>query len=254
MKKNLQVIASYTLMEAFRNRLLYIIAIFIALTIGASLFAGGLSIIEVNETQSQVLGLIYRFGSVIICSLLVISGANREFNDKNHELILSTAVTRTQYFIGKLIGYYLVGLLMCLAIAVTLLFFANYIAVAAWATSLFAEVIIMTTSALMFATIINNLTLSIILQFGFYILSRSMGAIVMMANSNPSDSATSGFIGNIIETISYVIPQLHKFANSDWLTGAITDYGSMSFILLQALIFSSLLIAISIFDFSRKNI
>lgn len=254
MKKNLQVIASYTLMEAFRNRLLYIIAIFIALTIGASLFAGGLAIIEVDETQSQIMGLIYRFGSVIICSLMVISGANREFNDKNHELILSTAVTRSQYFIGKLLGYYLIGFFVCLAIAITLLFFADFIAVAAWSISLFAELIIMTTSALMFATIINNLTLSIILQFGFYLLSRSIGAIVMMASSGSTDSAASGIIGNIIEAISYVIPQLHKFANSDWLTGSITDYSSISFILLQAFIFSALLIAVSIFDFNRKNI
>ncbi len=254
MKKNLQVIASYTLMEAFRNRLLYIIAIFIALTIGAALFAGGLSIIEVNETQSQIMGLIYRFGSVIICSLLVISGANREFNDKNHELILSTAVTRTQYFIGKLLGYYLIGFFVCLAIAIILLFFAGFMATVAWTTSLFAEIIIMTTSALMFATIINNLTLSIILQFGFYILSRSMGAIVMMANSSPTDSAANGVIGNMIEAISYVTPQLHKFANSDWLTGNISDFSSISFILLQTLIFSALLIAVSIFDFSRKNI
>lgn len=254
MKNKLQVIASYTLMEAFRNRLLYIIAFFIAITIGIAFFAGGLAIIEVEETQAQVLGLIYRFGAIIICSLIVISGANREFNDKNHELILSTSVTRTQYFIGKLLGYYAIGVLICLSVAITLLPFAKPLAVAAWSSSVLCETFIAITSALMFATIINNLTLSILLQFGFYILARTMGAITMMVVSGSEDSIASGLLGSLLKGIGYVIPQLHRFANSDWLSGIVTDFSSICFIALQAGIFCFFLIAVSIFDFNRKNI
>ncbi len=254
MKNKLQVIASYTLLEAFRNRLLYIIIIFIALTIGLAIFGGSLSIIEAQQTQTQILGLIYRFGAIIICSLMVISGANREFNDKNHELILSTSVTRTQYFIGKLIGYYLIGILICTAIGITLLLFTSPIAALAWSLSVFCETLIMITSALMLATIINNLTISLILQLGFYLLSRTMGAITMMVASGSEDSVASGVIGKILITIGYIIPQLHRFSNSDWLSGTITEYNQLGFILIQTLIFCCFLTAVSIFDFSRKNI
>ena len=254
MKNKLQVIASYTLMEAFRNRLLYIIAFFIALTTGIAFFAGSLSIIEVEQTQAQILGLIYRFGAIIICSLLVISGSNREYNDKNHELILSTSVTRIEYFIGKLLGYYLIGLLVCISIAIALLYFSSPAAIAAWATSVFCEVLIMTTSALMFATIINNLTLSILLQLCFYLLSRAMGAITMMVASGSEDSIASGFIGNLLQGIGYIVPQLHRFDNSDWLSGIFTDFSQLGFICVQTAIFCFFLLAVSLFDFSRKNI
>lgn len=254
MKNKLQVIASYTLMEAFRNRLLYIIAIFLGLTIGIAIFGGSLSIIEVEQTQAQILGLIYRFGAIIICSLMVISGANREFNDKNHELILSTSVTRAQYFIGKLIGYYLIGILICIAMGLTLFIFCPAVPVCAWTLSILCETLIMITSALMFATIINNLSISIILQLGFYLLARTMGAISMMVATGSEDSIASGFVGKIVSGISYIIPQLHRFANSDWLSGVVTEFNQLGFILLQTLIFCLFLTAVSIFDFSRKNI
>ena len=254
MKKKLQVIASYTLMEAFRNRLIYIIAIFLLLTIGIAVFGGNLSIIEVEQTQAQILGLIYRFGAIIICSLMVISGANREFNDKNHELILSTSVTRAQYFIGKLIGYYLIGLVVCISIGLALLLFCPLVAVISWTLSVLCETLIMITSALMFATIINNLTISIILQLGFYLLARTMGAINMMVASGSEDSIASGFIGNFLSAIGYITPQLHRFANSDWLTNIESNFELLCFIALQTAIFCLFLTAVSIFDFSRKNI
>ena len=76
----------------------------------------------------------------------------------------------------------------------------------------------------------------------------------MMVASGSEDSIASGFIGNLLQGIGYIIPQLHRFANSDWLSGIFTDFSQLGFICAQTAIFCFFLLAVSLFDFSRKNI
>src|SRR5262245_33945752 len=102
-------IARFTLLEAVRTRLLWIVLVILALLFLGSLFVQHISVTETLRMQTGFLAATARMSAVFILSLYLAGSMVREFNDKVVDLLLSLALPRAGYYLGKFVGYAGIG-------------------------------------------------------------------------------------------------------------------------------------------------
>src|SRR3974390_184261 len=111
-------IARFTLLEAVRTRLLWIVLIILVLLFLGSLFVQHISVTETARMQTGFLAATARMAAVFILSLYLAGSMVREFNDKVIDLLLSLALPRAAYYLGKFLGY--AGIAVAIAVLTTL--------------------------------------------------------------------------------------------------------------------------------------
>src|SRR5690242_9972521 len=134
-----RVIAAFTLLEAWRNRLFWLIAVFIAAGLGMSAFLHSVTLTESDQIQVALLAALLRVCAVFVVTSFVVTSMVREANDKGSELILAFALPRASYFFGKLAGFLLVALGTACLMGLPLGLYASWGRVAVWTMSLACE-------------------------------------------------------------------------------------------------------------------
>lgn len=124
MLRHILPIARYTLLEALRNRLLWLALMLVAAGLAFTQFLQQVAITESVQIQAALLAALLRIGAVFILAAYVVTSMVREFNDKVTELILSRPLRRSSYFFGKLAGYAVVALALALISSLPLLLFS----------------------------------------------------------------------------------------------------------------------------------
>ena len=248
-------IARYTALEALRTRFVWLALFMISAGFGLGAFSGELAITESTQTQTAIAASVLRMVSVLLVILFVTTSVYRDFSDKSVELMLSLPLPRSGYYLGKLAGYSLVALLVALPLMVLISFFASPSAVLSWGLSLMLELLLVCAVSLMFAFSFNQVTASIAATLLFYLLSRSITAIQLMAHAPLVDeqSTAQQLITALIDGIAYLLPNLEQFTRTDWLLYA-SDTSAVLFPLVtQTVIYLLLLSCIALFDLYRKN-
>ncbi len=251
-------IAQYTLLEALKNRVLFIALIFTFIGVFAASFVGDVAVIEHKRVEIAVLASSYRFCAVFVMMILVASTIVREFNDKCLELYLSLPISRAMYFAGKLTGFYIAGFALAAVFSAALLLYAPAAAVGAWFASLSCELILMATVTFFCVLTFNQqITSSLTAALFFYLLCRVTDSIVLISKGEILLHTTgSAVIGFVVETLSFVLPSLERFTRSDWLmySDSAAAFGALPLIVLQTVVYCALVGAAALIDFSRKNI
>lgn len=250
-----RVIARYTVIEALRNRLLWLVAA----TIGASLIIAGflqaVAITESNQIQSAILAAILRLSAVFIIVSFVVTSMVREANDKGLELILALPLPRASYFFGKLAGFAIASFVLALLFGLPLGLFAPWLQVGAWTASLACELIIMTTLSLFCVMSLNQVTSALAAAAGFYVLCRSIGTLQIIAAA-PLDTAGS-FSNELmrlaIDGVATLLPHLDRITRTEWLLYAAPDAATLAVAVLDAALYGALLCGAALFDLYRKN-
>lgn len=119
-------LARVTLLEAVRNRLLWLVAAVIVIAFGLAQFLGQVAITETREIQAALLAAFLRVSAAFVVVTFVITSTVREFNDKVTELLLSLPARRASYFFGKFSGYALVAAVLAPLCALPLALFAHF--------------------------------------------------------------------------------------------------------------------------------
>lgn len=110
-------IARFTLLEALRTRLPWLMLAVLGGMLLASLLVQQLAITETRRLQMGFLAAGARLGTVFVLTLHVAGSMVREFNDKGVDLLLSLDLPRSGYYLGKLAGY--VGIALAMAALTT---------------------------------------------------------------------------------------------------------------------------------------
>lgn len=251
-------IAQYTILEALKNRVLLIAFVFAFIGVFGASFVGDVSIIEEQRAQIAVLAAAYRFCAVFVMMILVISTIVREFNDKCLELYLSLPISRVMYFCGKLLGFYAAGFAIAAVFSAAMFLYAEPAVIAAWFVSLSLELILMSTVSFFCVLTFNQqVTASLSAALFFYLLSRLTDSILLISKAEVIIHTTGVFvIRYIVDALVTVLPSLERFTRTDWLMYADTAaaFGALPMIVLQTALYSALIGAAALFDFSRKNI
>lgn len=248
-------IARYTLLEALRNRLLGLALILVAAGLAFTQFLQQVAITESTEIQAALLAAVLRVGAVFMLASLVVTGMVREFNDKVMELILSRPIQRSGYFFGKLAGFAMVALALAVMCSLPLALFVPAQQVALWGVSLACELLIVTAFALFCVLSLNQVTSALAAVAGFYLLSRSIGALQIMAANPLSNVLSFGqqAVDYVIDAIAFVLPAMDRMTQTGWLIYQAPAAAEIRALLAQTAIYLLLLCGAAMFDLQRKN-
>ncbi len=238
-----------------RNRLLWLSLLVVMISFGLVEFIGDLAITEHRVTQVAVLAAFLRLSAVVIVTMFVVSSTVRELQDKTLEMILAMPMHRGIYYLGKLTGFIHVAGIIAIIFSAMMLLYASPDQVMIWGISLFFELILVVALGLVMLFTFNQIPAAITGVFVIYAASRSATSIYLMSKYPILSHTTISqkFMDGFIEFLTWLLPDLHRFTQTEWLAHASGSYDLLVPVIGQALIYLALLSAIAMFDFYRKN-
>ena len=255
MLRHILPIARYTLLEALRNRLLWLALILVAAGLAFTQFLQQVTITESVQIQAALLAALLRLGAVFILAAYVVTSMVREFNDKVTELILSRPLRRSSYFFGKLAGYAVVALALALVSSLPLVLFSPAVRVALWGLSLACELLLVTAFELFCVFSLTQVMSALAAVACFYLLSRSISALQIMAANPLSDTLSFGqeVVNFVIDAIAFLLPGMDRMTQTGWLLYAAPSAADIAQLLAQTAAYALLLSGAALFDLQRKN-
>jgi len=251
-----RTIAGYTLVEALRNRLAWLLVAVLIGGFGLAEFTGALAITESQPIKAALLASLLRLFAVFIVSLFVITSVVREFNDKTIELVWSLPVQRSGYFLGKLAGFSLLALLMGVLCGALLLLYAPVVPVLVWCASLFCELLLVAALSLLCLFTFTQILPAMTAVAAFYLLARSMAAIQLIAGNPISmpDAFSQQFISGFIRLIAFLLPSLDRFTLSAWLVYPAGAWEVLAPVVGQTCVYLVLITGAALFDLHRREL
>ena len=251
----ISTIARYVVIEAVRNRLPGVMLIGLIGIFCLGEFAGGLALTETAQVQGSLVAFIMRLAAVFIIALLVITGMVREFNEKSIDMILALPAPRYVYYTGKLCGFLILAVIVAGLAGLPLFLYAGAEQVLLWSFSLFCELSIIAALCLFFLFTLGQVTAALSAVAAFYLLARSMGSMQLIAHSPILETVTPAqvIMRTVLDIIAGLLPDLDVFTQTGWLVYGDGGVQDLSPIVLQTLIYVSLLAAAALFDLYRRN-
>ncbi|WP_317202127.1 ABC transporter permease [Janthinobacterium sp.] len=248
-------IARYTLLEALRNRLLWLLLLAALGAVGLSGFLNALALTESRQVQAALLAALLRLAAVFLTATFVVTSMVREANDKGLEMLLALPMPRAAYLLGKLAGYAALALLPALMFGALTLPFATPAQAALWSVSLLCELWIVAAFGVLCALSFSQALPALAGTAGFYLLARVVGSLQLLGQQHGGSAplAQRGIAAGL-DLIAAALPALDQFTRTDWLLYQGGDAAALLGVLLQTAIYLALLTAAALFDLYRKSL
>ncbi|MDC8759876.1 ABC transporter permease subunit [Janthinobacterium fluminis] len=248
-------IAAYTLREALRNRLLWLLLLAALGAVGLSGFLHELALTESRQVQAALLAAVLRLAGVFLIAAFVVTSMVREANDKGLELLLALPLPRAAYLGGKLAGYAALALLPALLFGALAACVAAPAQAALWGLSLLCELWIVAAFSLLCALSFNQVLPALAGAAGFYLLARAIGALQLLGHGRAgAHSAAQQAISAGLDVVAAVLPALHTYTRSEWLLYDTGDAAALLAIAAQTAVYVGLLACAALFDLYRKSV
>lgn len=256
MNSQTATIARYTLLEGMRTRLPALTVATLFTLVAASLFVHELAVIESSHFQTAFYAATMRLACVFIAALYVLTSVAREFNEKGLEVLLALDLPRSNYILGKLAGFVAIGILLSAAACAPLAILASPVSAIQWALSLSGELAAVIALALFCALTFSQVMSAASFILAFYLLSRSIEAIRLIAASplSGTEALSHQMMHGVIEGLALVLPSLDRWTRTAWLIEHPAAWFDIGLLLSQATLYVVLLTAATTFDFYRKNL
>lgn len=255
MIRQARTIAFYTLLEALRNRLIWLFVLVALIGITLSGFLQEIAITESRQIQVALLAAFLRFSAVFLLATFVVTSMVREFNDKGLELVLALPLPRAGYLLGKLTGFAALTLVPALLFGLLTAFFTPPAQAALWTASLICELWIIAGFSLLCVLTFNQIMAALSAVMAFYLLSRSITALQLIGKGPLSDNTLSQrVINGTIDAIATLLPRLDNFTRTEWLVYHTGNWPTLYPLLTQTAIYLALLAGAALFDLYRKNL
>lgn len=251
----IRVVASFAWLEALRTRLPWMVAAMALTLAGAGLLVRAVAITEAGRIQAGFLATGLRFAAVFVVCVHVLASMLRENQDKVTELLLSADITRGQYLCGKLLGHGAVAVAVAALLALPLAALAPPGPWLAWALSLGLESLLVVAAALFCVITFSQLMLAAAFVLTFYLLSRAMAAVVLIAGSALLDDGSWAHRAAVlaVRAVELALPDLDRFTRTAWLLGEGAPWTELPGLAAQTAVYVLLLFAAASFDLYRRN-
>lgn len=248
-------IARYTLLEALRNRLLWLLLLAAAGAVAVSGFLHELALTESRQLQAAVLGAVLRLTAVFLVATFVITSMAREASDKGLELLLALPMPRAVYLAGKLAGFGALAVLPAVLFGTLGLCVAPPAQAALWAFSLLCECWIVAAFSVLCMLTLSQVLPALSTALGFYLLARMIGALQLLGHGGSGANGTGQQALNAgIDLLALLLPHLDRFTRSDWLVYHSGSGAEALGVAAQTAIYVALLAAAALFDLHRKDL
>lgn len=256
MNTRIATLAGYTLLEAARTRLPFVLAAAIVLLLASSFFVQELALTESARARTAVYAAGMRFACVFIAAMHVIASLLREFNDKGLDVALALDLPRSHYIAGKLAGFLAMGALIAAAASLPLVFLATAESALQWGLSLALELAIVVALALFGILIFEQVMPAAGLVLAFYLLARTLTAIRLMS-AEPligGNALSYDVMRELVEALALLVPDFGRWTQTAWVVDRAADWTEVGALFVHALVYLVLLTAAAMFDFYRKDL
>jgi ABC-type transport system involved in multi-copper enzyme maturation permease subunit len=248
-------LARSTWLEAVRSRWSAILAVGALGLFAVTAFVGSWALIEREEVMLAMIAPLTRLLAILVVALVTVSAVVREFNDRSILLTLAAPLSRATWVFGKGIGFALIAVVTAVVLCLPLALIAPTQAMLLWTVSLALELIVLASAAVVLACVLRQIPAAMLALASFYVLSRLMGVLLLIAEHAPYDSSiqvntlNSGFL----KILSALLPRLDLFTQSAWLFQAV-PVSVLLPVFTQSLLYCALLWLIAFLDFSKAEL
>jgi len=212
------------------------------------------AITESREIQTALLAAPLRVAAVFIVAVFVITSMVRELSDKVTELLLSLPAPRSAYFFGKFAGYAMLASILALLSALPLVPFANSQGLVFWTLSLICELLLVTAISLFCVVSFTQVVPAFAAVAGFYLLSRSMAAMQIIAGAPLQDpTLTDRVVNAVVNLIALLLPALDAMTQTTWLLESAPSVSMLGAVVGQTALYLVLICSAALFDLYRKS-
>lgn len=242
-------IASATLLEAWRGRVLLIWVVALIVVTAIAVFVTELALSEHDRFRLVWLALGLRLSAVFIIAFFVAGSVLRERDEKRTQFILAIATSRPQYVFGKLAGAIVLASVFALTAALALKLAGGMSA--AWSVSLLLELSLVAALSLFAAITLGSIVATLALVIVGYMLARAWPSLVYL-------SQTSVFINDNVlltngaELFARLLPRLDLYTRTAWLFES--GLNALPLVALQTVIYGAILLFAALLDFRRRDL
>lgn len=248
-------IARNTFREAVRDRVLYNLVLFVLLITAGAIFLGELTAgHEARMIVNLGLGAMLLFGAFI--SIFVgVSLVSKEIEKRTVYAIFSKPIGRGEFIVGKYLGLCLTllvnVLIMGIGVSLALLYVGGgALALSIWGAifMIYLELAILTAVAILFSSF-SSPSLSALLTFFIFIIGHFSASLRDFA-----ERLGSSFAKFFFGAIYYILPNLSFYEFTTHTANGETPSASLlAGTFVYAVVYVSILLAITILVFSRRN-
>ena len=248
------VIALNTFREAKRDRILYLLFFFAALSIAASRV---LAILTVGDRIKIVMDVGLASISIFGVLMAILMGTGlvyKEIDKKTIFTLLSKPIHRVEFILGKFLGLVLTLAVMTglMTLIFLILLFLHTFRVE-WAmlvavAYIFLELILLTAVAILFSTFSTPI-LSSIFSLSFYVIGHmSWGLEALIRKIRP------GFGRTLAQFLNMVLPDLENFNfKTEVVHGLAIPAGIHAWAVLYGLLYSAFILGLAVLIFRRRD-
>ena len=248
-------IARYTLLEALRNRLLWLLIGAALGAVGLAGFLHELALTESHALQAALLGAVLRLAAVFLIATFVITSMVREANDKGLELLLALPLPRGTYLAGKLAGFGALAIVPALLFGALALALAPAGQAALWALSLLCECWIVAAFSVLCVLTLQQVLPALAAALAFYLMARAIGPLLLIGQAGGTATDLGQHVlGGAMQVLGLLLPHLDGFTRSDWLVYHGGTGADLLAIAVQTALYVGLMAAAGLFDLYRKQI
>lgn len=251
----LLAIAHFTLLEARRTRLVPLFTAALGAVFALAFFVSALAVTESLRMQTTFYAAGIRLAAVFVVASHVIGSVTREFNDKGLDTLLALDLSRSHYILGKLAGFLAVGAVIGVIACLPLIWMAPAMAALQWGVALVLELAVVIVFSLFCVAAFGQFMPSAVVVLAFYILARSLTAIRLMS-AHPisgADTLSHDVARWMIEALALITPALDRWPQTTWLVDAPAAWSTIAMLLLEAVLYVTLLAGAAMVDFNRRN-
>ena len=245
----------YVITAAIRDKLIIGICVLLAAAVSLSVFLGSAAITEQDQFVAVFSAGSVRILNIVGLVLFIVFFIRRSFETRDIEFMLSRPVGRTQLVLSYAAGFSLIATLMGVISGLCIMALSPHLVSgghALWILSLVVENVIMVNVALFFSMILTSAASCTFATFGFYVLARMMSQILGIIDSG-KNAVDLKILEMIMQAISSVMPRLDLLTQTSWLVYGPDENIGPAFILMQGIIYSSLILLAALIDMRRRQ-
>lgn len=250
----------YVILAAIRDKVFISFLAMIAVGISLSVFLGSSAVLEKDQFAAVFVSSGLRLASVTCLVLFIVFYIRRSYEDRDVEYMLTKPVSRFSYSLSHIIAFTVLSLFATVFVSLAVYYqmpsavdgVGNYNGLVYWCSSLFVELIIMSSVAFFFAMVLKSAVSASLITLAFYVLSRLIGQILGIVEA-PGQFGFMQVLEQVMLFISIFVPRLDLMGQSSWLLYGLDDSINLFFIFGQGLVFCFLVFIATMVDFVRKQ-
>ena len=245
----------FLFLNSIKDKLLIIFIVFSFLIGCFAIFFGNLAIVEQSFAINSFLATALRL-SILSSLCLYICFSIKQLRDgKILQIFIANGLSRNNLIIAAFLNYLIISLIFCLLAFIILcsINFSITINSVIWTLSLFCEALILSGFSLAVITIFNSPVISFLCVVLFYIFSRIVGFMLFMLKSPNNISDFNSALSGGYEILAFIVPRLDFFAKSEWLIYGFNTQ-EIWLVIIQTIIYVPLILLVSLYDFSKKEL